>query len=655
MNIIQDILNKWIEVTNYDADQHRFNLLSSNYQFHKCGERITQLLEFDSSGTFAVLYAKASFETVIKSINVSLLNYCKNPDLMKDYLEMWKSFECKEVTTLEQTLLQNIYRIIGGGTLSLPSEESDDKSMDYFRDSIEYIAEELPRCNEDLFLRGGKIITDGLKMCSEIHVFNTIAQCLITIEGMNDGLYLCYISDNNSAGGHFGYFLKSNGNIICINDRVDEMYVSQHSNSRNNRWVDDKRTNIFPYSVMVEVGKRCYLGYAKEMKVKYDVFKISELDDRWAFPVLLAGSLILNKYRDRDTSDMSLKYVDSMLKVNHSSAEIAALVPVSESKLMTMYDSLNITITADQVLGAKLHGKFDYSENINKPGRNYKNTGHYRNINSSLVTKYGDGFELQDDTILKRYPMITDGKNNSYVVSEFVGDEHRIEMEMYRQSRMQLHSHILRKMAEEYETFGGMDGIKKWYHDLCTSNFDMLVDKMVEYYVEIVDGHRKNRMPEAFCISCADELEVGYTISETTPWNAAGKDFILNPDKIDWQRCKCPITGCLANVWFTVSPNRAFEISKLFGIELPKVMEGWYAAGDSTGDKYAGNNLIDSCDPVGFIAHPLSYDGRRYHSKYFPGCSSYYFHFSIGLSKRGLNQKVKEYRAKLAENKIQNT
>lgn len=76
MTIIEQILEHWVHVAGYDPNQKQFNLLSSNYAFHRCGERIEQLLKFDSSGVFAAVYAKASFETICKSIS------CKLPDLL---------------------------------------------------------------------------------------------------------------------------------------------------------------------------------------------------------------------------------------------------------------------------------------------------------------------------------------------------------------------------------------------------------------------------------------------------------------------------------------------------------------------------------------------------------------------------------------------
>lgn len=48
---IQEILSRWFEFSGYDPNQHKFNLLSSEWDYHKAGDRISALLTSPTVGT----------------------------------------------------------------------------------------------------------------------------------------------------------------------------------------------------------------------------------------------------------------------------------------------------------------------------------------------------------------------------------------------------------------------------------------------------------------------------------------------------------------------------------------------------------------------------------------------------------------------------
>ena len=85
---VPEILNKWAEYSNYDPEQHSFNLLSSNYEMHRASKRATAINAFDETGKLAVLYLKEVFTQICAQSSVKLLDYLKEPDGLREHVEM---------------------------------------------------------------------------------------------------------------------------------------------------------------------------------------------------------------------------------------------------------------------------------------------------------------------------------------------------------------------------------------------------------------------------------------------------------------------------------------------------------------------------------------------------------------------------------------
>ena len=71
---VQEILQHWLDYTKYDPNQKSFNLLSSNYAFHRASKAMSAVMEFDPTGTIAVLYAKEVYLQICKEQSVSLFD-----------------------------------------------------------------------------------------------------------------------------------------------------------------------------------------------------------------------------------------------------------------------------------------------------------------------------------------------------------------------------------------------------------------------------------------------------------------------------------------------------------------------------------------------------------------------------------------------------
>lgn len=656
-NIVEQILRKWIEVSGYDPEQTKFNLLSSNYEFHRCGERIEQLLKFDSSGVFAALYAKASFETICKGLTCKLIDILKNPDGTKEYKAMWDMFNCPEMVEVENNAIHNIIRL----TNIKPAigEADEEHELAQFRDSVEYIAEEFTNCKMECFtMQPGTKIADDLEFMTTVQIFNTTTECVLSIERSPDGIYLCYITDFNSAGGYFGYFIKSGFNILSFNDRINESYVGQHTRSRNNRFIEQKKWHIFPYDELVTSEGRDYLGYYKSLVCEVKPRDIREFESNNTYPIMLSAVLIMKRYSGCmideivDGKEVEQVYIDSLLKQNVSSEEVSALVPVTGNSLVIAANT-NIPMynfTTDNVISNELQSRYHFRTEENKGKRH---TGIFTDVNKILIDTYGEGFELKPLEIMRRqWPQLTDGTSGSSdrVVSEFIGPKEQMELEFYRQSRMQLRDHIIRGMQVAYEESGGYQGIRKWYMQCLIQNTEALRNMAVDWYIDYLAGNAKSYKIDAFSITTSDELQISYITGEQGHWvPRLNHNYIMNVGKPGSKKYtnnkydfyKCPVTGTTANVWFVFVPNTWQNIEKLAGVEVPKILKGFKYSGSD----YGGNRLIGSCDPIAFIENP--FESRVTDSRYstlFPNYDSINFMAAVGFSKRGLNQLVKQRR-----------
>lgn len=660
---ILSILNKWAEIAEYDENQTSFNMLSHNYAFHKAGDAIKEAMKYDGSGVIPVLYAKYSFENIMKDCKVSVLDYLKSPTLLDDYLSMWNTLECKEMKDLELNLMNKIKAIkyeesaaLIDNTLSADTspEDADSSDIDRFRDSVEYVVEDMRKLRTKVFKKYNQPISDSSKIrfVNRLFVLNTVAEALLRVEQTpsDDVLYLCYISDNNSAAGHFMFLLKSNGNIIGFTDRVDESYMGAHEHHRNGRWQENKCYHIFPYDSIVEYEGSDYKGYPKQLKVINEGLHISELSMKYIYRIAVTAMLLISRYSNStEHFDEPLSYVHSLVALAQSLEEPTisecttlttltdgAILDLSKSVLAVMHrdlgtDLIKNTFTASNVKSGEFTEKF-----------NNMRSSTWTSYNQLLIDAYGDGFELSTQKVL---PYDTaqltiasrDVESGVEHVSEYVADRDRFELEIYRNYRKQLAEYIQAKVDKEYEEFGGYKAVRSWYKEQLAARFDYLVTECVKYYVAIESGQMTNNPSRWHGIPVSKDIVVGYEVCESWTCSRSGQDFILNPDwNRDTKKCKCPITGCNPTIWIQVQPCVVANIQKLLGedVKLPRILTGWTNC--RSNGVYTGNSILNSTDPVAAIDLPLR-DTR----------DSFDFSFTIGLSKSGINKAMKELGLKI--------
>lgn len=644
------ILESWAKFSNYDPDQTRFNLLSNAYHLNRCNKKLTQINEeFDPTGITGVLYAKNVFYQLLKSTDVKLYDVVSDTDTLKSALEMWDMFNGEYVSNIEQMFFNAISSMVIKATgRQLIGSDDEDNSRKILLDSVDKVVEELMNCNVDLFTKGGKfkLLTN---ISTKIHVFDSIAECLLSINNSQDGVYVCYVTDGGSVDGHFGFYMKSNGNLLSINERLDEAYAGSHSHRRNLRYIEDKKYNLFPYNYVIDfLGSTDYKGYYTKHVINMDKLALFELGPDGYLPLIIAIMLLNNKYNDMDL-DIPVKYVDSLMPVNlpKLNENVTALIPVNGNSLTLSHKTFKASFTSEDVRTASIAHKFDYRR---AKGAHYKETGGFSD-NGVLANMCGAGFEVNVDELLRSSTHISgllgDGDPIHENNPEFVGTQKRMEMQAYMNGRSKLAEYIRDKIFEEFQACGGSKFIRNWVDNCIKSNQSKIVDKMIEkcWRLKNIKGeYNSSGMGVALGHGLMDSISIfegDYPYGYNVPY-----EHILNSSngrRNSEERHICPITGCSANIWCVIRFRHYTEMEELFGCEVPKILKGW----NRLGHRSCTNTILNAHDPVEEVGTPFEEDELRRNSRY-KDLSRYdriptSFNYAIGLSKRGLNKLMKQY------------
>lgn len=661
----KEILEKWLKYTKYDENQKTFNLLSANYYLHRCTEQMQKVMQFDPTGTLAVLFAKQRFLALCKEAKVSLYELFTTPEMIQEDREMWDIFTGEDVKAVESALLDSIDALVRQVVpTKMLGERNLDEERDSLLDSIESVVEELEKCHEDVFLKGTGPIQKISHFSTHIHVFDTMAACLTSMEASAaDGLYLCFIRCGNTGDCYFTFMLKSNGNLISINERINETFPGQHKGSRNGRWSESKKYNLFPYRFIMDESNFDYLGYSHTQVIDEEKLAFFKLTARAYMPLILAMVCIVTKYTGMDVSDRPLKYIDSLLKWNLElpSPACTALAIQNDSAIAGNHSKYDrCTITSETVLNGTLHDKYSW-KNIEKEYlKNGAPHADFGNKETLFVELYGDGFKLDTDQLLVtdphlRLPGITPGNTDKTMPNnEFIGTADGLDLIAYQQGRTQLAAYLRKRIFEEYLAFGGKEAIEKWFASAIETNKDHLIDLCAEKYVAVKTNGDSNSFRASWnngsekfpYLDFGEEKEYAeHCFSGTVhPFNREYKKDQYGRERRE--KPLCPNTGALCSIEFVFRPRNWEEMQKLFG-DIPKPLVGW----DANGHHRHGNSFLNVTDPVEDVG--TVFEGREqdrnplFSSKWWEKEDGKYskpqtsFNFAIAFSKRGWAQELK--------------
>ena len=650
-----EILEKWAKYAEYDPDQKAFNLLSSTFAFNTVGKRIKSLIDgYDPDGNISMLYAKKAFLDILKNQKVSVYNVVANKKYLQEEQEMYDIFTSPSVKEIEKTFLSNIDQLINrmAGQKLLMGEVSDDDGesmLSTLIDAVDAVTEELPKCHHDLFTRGGAfkpIQTISKQIC----VYHTVADCLINLTSAPDAAYLCYIRNNEALDGYFGIMLKSNGNTVFVNERVNESYIGEHANHRNNRWAESKKMNLFPYNEAIKSSGCDYKGYATKHGIDDNAMDLFAMAPQTYLPIVLAVIMLSSYFIKKGADALPVKYTDRLLPINSrqlDSETQTALAVIGSNGLVAAHANLDFGISTASVLNASAGARFDRHapENEGKylPGE----AGLFTCNNQELVDIWSDGFEVDTNTLLAtKTKYLTEGYGSfatikEYEPAEFVSTEKGMAMQTYLNARYALADHMRKAMFEEYVAFGGLEAMSKWYRNALDQ--DSITEKAVQFLLneETIGADYLAHDVKVYSIS-NKERRISY------------RGTVLNQEiRTDKYGSytgmyRCNVTGAVCSSFVAFEPESWKGIEYLIGREVPKTLKGWKPRHD-----FIGNCILDATDPVNAVGTPYeeaercrnalfghtggeneAYNRLKTDAEY--RASGMNFKVAIGFSKRGL-------------------
>lgn len=609
------ILEKFLEYAEYDENQTSFNILSSNYIFHKVCNLLKIIIEkYDNTGLLAVIYAKIQFENMMKDTNISLWDAIHNKQKFEKEKEMALLFSSSDIVKAENELYSKVNYIFGqisqGKLLQDPEE---DKSQLY--NNIEMVIECIDRLNIDLFAKGGTI-----GMINNINptllIFTSLSECLLHIEHSPDGLYFCFIQANNSPECFFSYFIKSNGTILSINDRVNEPYIGSHQGHRNAGWTEDK-SPIFPYNFIIDFSKYDYKGYSNHYSLDTNAVNLLNLNTSAYIPIILSILMLILRYSNKDI-DLPLHYIDTFVSFNQEDTK--ELLPITGSSIVEKHNLLNLSFDKNKILSGEYAKEFHYDANKDNKVSS-EDLGCFNGNNQLLVDIWGNDFVYNPDNLFHRsmIKQLTSGDSvTDEYIPEFVGSEQKMRLQAYKEVREQLAEQIEMKMLNEWYNFGGTTAIIEWYKSALSNNIQAIYKLLADY-----------------------ENGETYTffVSKTTDIYQPSKHLVVNAENelnaMDCTSYKCNETNSRCNLWFTIQPNTWEDIEYLTQCEVPKIVKGWRRL-----PLHSGNPILSVTDKVDRISFPFErdfivYKGQKIFNTRFD------FTITFGFSKRGWN-KIKK-------------
>ena len=658
-----EIISKWLEYSNYDPNRKSFNLLSAQYEMHKICENIKQILTFDPLGSIAVLYAKNAFVNLMKEVKVGAFDVLSNPEYMSGEREMWEIFNSPDFILHEEAFLNSFQQLVSS---IIPSKmignRNTEEEKNVFMGAIDAVVNQLQKLKMDVFKKGGKLLPIE-NYSVHIHLFERLSECLLAIECAKDGLYLCYINEGGSVDGYFGFMLKNNGNILFLNERLDEAYPGQHKRRRSARYSDDKQYALFPYNFIFSFSEYDRLGYATKHIIDEDKLAFFNMEPAAYTPLIVSMMLINSKYTGFDISTERVKYIDTLLPQSLAlpTPGVNALVIPSNSEIALTHREYAIELTSDDILNGTKSKKFDSYSNRDDEKYSYDEYGTFptgreeymgdKSDADLFIQLYGAGFELDCTHILesnyhlKRLTSSGLEATEETANVEFVGTKRRLDLIAYQQGRKQLAEYLKDQIAKEFYDFGAIQGMRTWWMDSLLANKEKVIDWCIKCFAESNDLPKGVRVKHQIQSRGRPELEIGESWYSFKPWNKPYSfDYRGRPTGNDYCCAEC---DSKASVFFVFTFDDWKGISEFVGADnVPKILKGWRRHGHNE----HGNRLLSVTDACTGVGTPFESDESRWNPRY-KGLispdgradqSEMHFVFWIGFSKRTWNRILKE-------------
>ena len=625
------ILNEWASVLEFNPEQKSFDLGNFSLDIHIAGETMKKLTsQFDDSGEFSVLYAKQFYMDYLKHVSVKLFDlFQDNSDDLKIFRNLYRTMNGVEVESIEQKWFIAVYRILKKLGIYLIADKFDTSVL---YDAVECITKDITKCNIDVFGKGAKgKNNEPFIYGTTIRSFNTMAECILDLSSSSNGIYLCYISLNNKPDGYFTYIYKCENTLVSINDRVNESFRGQHNKSRNNRWMEYKCYNLFPYNIIEYGDDRDYKGYATSMKLSEDAELSLTAQGVDAAKIVITMMMIENfvKYK-MDFDDYELSYSDVMLPANRSAlfqSNDTEIMVLNKNEVVQYHDSVDFNISREDVICG-----LDTDDPIVL--KNKYSDFKYSKESSESVKDLFPEFKFNESNILA----IRDENQ-----AEFIGTYSKMREQAYMDAREEFAAYCRKQIASKYLEVGGMRFFNDWFYVAVRVHVNDVKNAAVRKYTS---GTRNGF---DYCSQVVDP-DFMYSIRvdfDDTYLSPTSDNYLCNRVyKGNGYKYICPITGNVANVWFKFRIRSANDLKELLGTDecIPELLRSFKSDRD-----YHTNTLLSSHDELAVVGAPIerhmwnSDEMKEVRAKL--GESDYMNHrleCCIGFSKRGLNKLIKD-------------
>ena len=611
---IQDMNNRLLEFLNNEPSDG-FSLKSDRGLYDYEIERITKFAnEFDDTGELALLYLSSACRAQIDDTVSGVSAMLEKPETLKPYRDCLALVESQVVKECRRSMVNSIAKVVASISSRglIGGAEAIDDALD---DAIDAIFDNFSNLKFEVYMRSGRKIGGFPHFSSSVQVCNSLAELLLKLEGSPDGIYVGYVSNPGTLDGWFGFFCKADGNMFSYNERIDEAYAGQHRNMRNGRYAEDKAYGLFPYELCEFSDERDYKGYPKEVKIG-DRHRLLDASDFSVFVRTVLCMAIVSRRHAGRTIDGETVIVNSLLshnlaRIDRGGGESTALVKWEGSPLVKACAGYELPMFD---VGKVLRGEYDKEFN----DAEWPYSGFFNGVNQEIVDAYGEGFKIDQGRILasdSSRRLIGDRETEQ----EFVGTARRLRLAAYHETRRQLAAYVLKRITDDFNRFGGRDGIKEWYRARLMERMDAILALCADAYGRCGgETHDVVRYGE-------DEIQ---DLDDTFKTHNPPMSIFVNKKKelyadvclsgmADFKRA-CPVANCRATIHFSFDFSTYGQVRSFLGCDLPKFCVGWFKH-----PHYNGNSILDVVDPVGEIEHPL----HR---------ASFDFSFAISLSRRGL-------------------
>lgn len=656
MNIYQKVLLSFSKFFEYNSDRQRFDLNSWQFDVHKCGNMISTLLqEYDSTGQIACLFAYDFLVKYCKNQKVPLISIIEDNSDIHEVLQLWKDFQSVDIddtiSDLNDSLVQISSKLRDVKTIGNYKEGTSDSLNDLYE-----VVNNIESLKENIWNFSGTCCNSFSRFNPYLNVRYSAAEAALEMETAPDGLIALYlITNHDTLNAYFSYFIKSNGNLIEITDRVDESYAGQLKNSRNSRWLESKQFSIFPYSSLMNYYGSDYKGYPTSVEIRQrGPICIADLPTDQFQRVVLTMFLLSLKYKNKDISEKEEIYSTDLLQSNidvASDKDLPMLWTPENSMLVTRSNLLNIVPTKEDVLSSNYMVQFDSFHN----DTTWKRATFVEGSGEPYVSLYGKDFMVGIHNDYSNLPLLpigiagVDDFNRTDSIPEVIGSEKRIRMQAYIDQRTELTYYIRKQMYNEFKDFGCWDGLEKWYQSILWNaqhnpslplwnyvynKFDKCEDDMLKHNAIFPPDNRMGSLSD----NVLDHIFV-----DRHPYHIPAHRIINNyrepyPDCFpkDLQYLD-NFSQAKVTCFISIRPTSMNQIQKLFKLtEIPKFLTDWrYHGHDCT-----GNPLLDAHDPMAMVGTPIEDREVKLRGE----VHNYWnFNFAIGVNRSGLREFKKKF------------